>query len=88
MSHPHHLEGSHRIIVDTTGDLRVLTAAEPGAIATGPRAGQPSRIAYRIDPAVVEEARSRVTALLSSYPVYPELDLDALREVVAGVPAS
>jgi glycine hydroxymethyltransferase len=42
--------------------------------------GKPSKANYEINPAVVEAAQNRVSALLDHYPVYPELDLDLLRQ--------
>lgn len=39
----------------------------------------PSRAKFMIDAAAESEARSRIDALLARFPVYPELDLGALR---------
>jgi glycine hydroxymethyltransferase len=44
--------------------------------------GKPSKANYEIDPALAEAAQGRVGALLQNYPVYPELDLDLLRQGV------
>jgi glycine hydroxymethyltransferase len=40
--------------------------------------GAPSKAKFTIDPAAEAEARQRVHALLSRFPVYPDLDLPAL----------
>ena len=37
-----------------------------------------SKAKYTIEPTAKSEARARVSALLSAFPVYPELDLDYL----------
>jgi len=58
----------------------VLGRTKPAAIASGKNAGKSSRSRYEIDPGVVEEERKRVKALLDRFPLYPELDLDFLRE--------
>ena len=59
---------------------RVLFSTRPTRIARGKNAGRPSRATYHIDPDTLHEARSRVADLLARYPLYPELDLDYLRE--------
>ena len=53
----------------------VLSNTKAGVIAGGPNAGKPSKANYVLDESVRAEARQRVTALLSRFPVYPELDL-------------
>jgi glycine hydroxymethyltransferase len=58
----------------------VLTGTKPETIATGANAGKPSKAKYAIDAKVKEEAKKRVSALLSRYPVYPELDLAFLEK--------
>ena len=42
--------------------------------------GKPSKARYVLEERVKEEVKSRVKALLSRYPVYPELDLEFLQE--------
>jgi glycine hydroxymethyltransferase len=59
---------------------RVLAGAKPEIIATGDNKGQASKAKYSIDPKVKDAARSRVAALLSRFPVYPELDLGLLEK--------
>jgi glycine hydroxymethyltransferase len=59
---------------------RVLTGSKPETITKGENAGKPSKAKYVIDPKVKDEAKSRVLALLSRYPVYPELDLAFLQK--------
>jgi glycine hydroxymethyltransferase len=52
-----------------------------------PEAKTPSRLSrmkYEINPTVKMEAIERVKALLSRFPVYPELDLPALKAAFAG----
>lgn len=56
-----------------------LQATKGGTIPSGPKAGQPSKIRYEIDPAALEEARARVKNLLDQFPVYPQLDLEFLQ---------
>lgn len=58
----------------------VISHTQPGVVAQGPNAGKPSKIAYKIDAASQEEATSRVKALLTQFPLYPELDLDFLKQ--------
>ncbi len=58
----------------------VLAATRPALVEEGQRAGEPSKAKYAIDPAVRTEARDRAGALLSRFPVYPELDLGFLQE--------
>ncbi len=61
--------------------VAVLGGTKPAAIANGPRAGEPSRVAYELDSRVKEAAHARVADLLASFPVYPELDIERLREL-------
>ncbi len=61
----------------------VLSNTKPATVQKGPEAGQPSRARYEIDRAAAESARERIAALLERYPVYPEIDLDLLREAAA-----
>jgi glycine hydroxymethyltransferase len=58
----------------------VLSNTRPARIARGRNTGGRSRSQFHIDDEVLEEARSRVSDLLARFPVYPELDLDALTE--------
>ena len=58
----------------------VLSQTKPAEITTGEKAGTQSKAKYMVAPEVVGEARSRVKALLDRFPVYPELDLDALKK--------
>ncbi|HRZ84070.1 MAG TPA: glycine hydroxymethyltransferase, partial [Candidatus Hydrogenedentes bacterium] len=60
----------------------VLDAAKPAVLTTGENAGKPSKKKYELDPAVRQDARSRVAALLGRFPVYPELDLDLLKKCI------
>jgi glycine hydroxymethyltransferase len=53
----------------------VLRATAPGVVASGPNAGKPSQVHYRLDAAVADAARTRVRELLTRHPLYPELDL-------------
>jgi glycine hydroxymethyltransferase len=54
---------------------RVLHAAEPGTIASGPNRGKPSLVRFELDPAIADEANARVADLLTRHPLYPEIDL-------------
>lgn len=58
----------------------VISNTKPGVVASGPNAGQPSKIAYEIEPAAQQEASARVKALLDKFPLYPELDLEFLKK--------
>lgn len=53
----------------------VLTNIVPGTN----KAGGKDKAKYTLDPKVEEQARGRASALLGSFPVYPELDLEFLR---------
>lgn len=59
----------------------VLTNMEPATVEKGKNAGKPSRARYEIKDGIIEEARGRVKALLDQYPLYPELDLQALESI-------
>jgi glycine hydroxymethyltransferase len=54
----------------------VLAATSPAAIASGPNTGQPSRVNYTLDDAVLHKARARVQELLGRHPLYPGVVLD------------
>jgi len=56
----------------------VLAATRPETIAAGANAGQPSKAKYTLSPQTKKNAGARVAALLSRFPVYPELDLALL----------
>ncbi len=55
----------------------LLRATRPGAVESGARAGQPSRIRYHLDEPVRAAAAARVADLLHSHPLYPSVTLDA-----------
>jgi glycine hydroxymethyltransferase len=56
----------------------VLKGTKPSPDAKDPT--KPSKAKYEVAPAVKAEALKRVEALLSRFPVYPELDLALLKE--------
>lgn len=56
----------------------VLKGTKPAPDAKDP--SKPSKAKYEVLPAVKEEALKRVASLLSRFPVYPELDLNLLKE--------
>ena len=56
----------------------VLSASEAETITKGKNAGQKSKVRYKVKEGVKEELGKRIDALLSRYPVYPELDLPFL----------
>ena len=58
----------------------VLSRTEAQTIQSGEKAGQKSKARYTIEPKSLQEARSRITALLEKHPLYPELDLEFLRK--------
>ncbi|NLM38219.1 MAG: glycine hydroxymethyltransferase [Firmicutes bacterium] len=57
---------------------RILDHTKPELVSEGAQAGQPSKARYQLDDRVKGEVRARVQALLSRFPVYPELDLELL----------
>ena len=58
----------------------VLTNTKPTLVSTGKNAGSPSKARYTIDATALDEAQTRLTALLDQFPVYPELDLEFLQQ--------
>jgi len=58
----------------------VLGGTKPEVIAAGANAGQPSKAKYTLDKKTKEAARASIAALLSRFPVYPELDLPLLQK--------
>lgn len=57
-----------------------LSNTKATIMTSGKNAGRPSKARYTVDEGALNEARSRVKALLQRYPVYPELDLPFLQE--------
>lgn len=53
----------------------ILSTTQAGTTASG----KPSRAEFTTKDSALKEARARVTALLSRFPVYPELDLEFLK---------
>ena len=58
----------------------VLSSARPVILTKGERAGEKSKIKAKVDKCVMEDAKNRVHALLSSFPLYPTLDLEWLEK--------
>lgn len=58
----------------------VLDGTTAGTIQGGPNDGKPSKRLHALDPKTREAALQRTHALLDRFPVYPELDLDFLKE--------
>ncbi len=58
----------------------VLTQARPLRFTKGRSAGQYSKIQYRVQDGVLEDAQQRIATLLARFPVYPELDLAYLQK--------
>ena len=58
----------------------VLRNAHPVRLTKGEKAGQLSKNKAKCPPEVMEDARGRVKALLKRFVLYPELDLDYLKE--------
>jgi glycine hydroxymethyltransferase len=56
----------------------ILTNTKP----TTSKSGAPDKSKYKLDPTIRTQALDRIQNLLKSYPVYPEIDLDLLRESV------
>lgn len=58
----------------------ILSHTKPAAIESGEHAGSLSKAKYTIDDKARREAKQRVRDLLNRFPVYPQLDLDFLKE--------
>jgi len=63
----------------------VLRNTKPALLTSGANAGKPSKRQYTLDDTAREEAQNRVQALLKQYPVYPALDLAALKACFSAV---
>lgn len=59
---------------------KVLSSAEPVVLTKGEHKGEASKNKAKVPSEVKEEARRRVRALLDAFPLYRELDLEALEE--------
>ena len=57
----------------------VLGNTKAALLTSGANAGKPSKRQYELDEGVRNEARGRVKALLTRFPVYPMLNLDVLK---------
>ncbi len=64
---------------------QVVANTVPETIASGEQKGAASKAKYSIDAAVAASAKERVKALLSRFPVYPQLDLEYLTAAFASV---
>jgi glycine hydroxymethyltransferase len=53
----------------------ILGNATTEMIESGPNAGKPSQVRYRLDDLVRDEARERALALLERFPLYPSIQL-------------
>ena len=62
---------------------RILTNTTP----TTTKSGERSKARYAIADGVVDEARSRIGALLDRHPLYPELDLGLVLDHATPAPA-
>ena len=58
----------------------VLTQARPLKFTKGRSAGQYSKVQYRVQDGVLEDAQQRIATLLTRFPLYPEIDLAYLQE--------
>jgi glycine hydroxymethyltransferase len=58
----------------------VLLNTKAGTIEKGKNAGKPSKIAILLDDSIKVDANNRVKELLTKFVLYPELDLDFLKE--------
>lgn len=58
----------------------VLSNTQASTITKGRNAGTTSRARFLTDEGALEKARSRVTGLLSRFPLYPEIDLGYLQQ--------
>ena len=59
--------------------LKLILSGTTAAPGTGKTEGEISKTKYKLDPKVKADATARTQALLSRYPVYPELDLAFLQ---------
>ena len=59
------------------GDMiaTLLRATSPGVITSGPNRGKPSLVQFQTTDTISAAARSRITDLLESHPLYPEIEL-------------
>jgi glycine hydroxymethyltransferase len=57
----------------------VLAHTKPENVKKAGQPDTPSKAKFTIDPAAEKEARERIDTLLARFPVYPELDLEALQ---------
>jgi glycine hydroxymethyltransferase len=55
--------------------VTVLHATSPGVVAAGPNRGKPSLVQVRLDDAIAQAARSRMTDLLARHLLYPQIEL-------------
>lgn len=58
----------------------VLSSAKPVILTKGERAGEKSKIKAKAPKEVMDSAKERVRSLLSSFPLYPEIDLEWLEK--------
>ncbi len=58
----------------------VISGTSPALIENGANAGKPSKSNYVLDSSIRKQAREKVSALMGRFPVYPELDLEFLKE--------
>ena len=58
----------------------VLKNARPAILTKGENAGKPSKSKAKVSSQILSEAKERVKALLDKFPLYPELDLEFLKE--------
>lgn len=69
--------GEMREIGAMMGD--VLTHARPLKFTRGKSAGQFSKIKYKVEAGIIENAQQKIATLLAQFPLYPELDLAYLQ---------
>jgi glycine hydroxymethyltransferase len=60
----------------------ILSNTTANTIASGPNAGKKSKAKATTDQVVVDEARVRVSNLLASFPLYPEIDAEVLKKLL------
>lgn len=58
----------------------VLNNIEPATIASGPNAGKPSKAKYKLADGTQEQVKEQIRVLLANYVLYPELDLEYLKQ--------
>ncbi len=60
----------------------VLSHTRPSIKTKGKQKGQKSQVKYQLDEAIIHEVQDRVHNILGGFPLYPELDLDLVLDII------